>query len=271
MSFHESALRALHIVQRGAYEVAGRTVRFAAEQAAAVARTRHYTPADCAALAACPAPAPEVQVVAGTTQEVAGRLAATSAARVSVLNFASAVSPGGGFLRGARAQEEDLCRCSGLYPCLVACKPYYDANCAHDSSLYTDHAIFSPAVPFFRVHDAGSLLTDPFFVAVITAPAPHSEWFLRDQPGATDALAATFLRRWRNVLRIARHQGTQTLVLGAWGCGAFGGDPRMASATAQQALAADGGGIARVVFAIPRGNRQSDANLAAFEATFGAG
>ena len=38
-----------------------------------------------------------------------------------------------------------------------------------------------------------------------------------------------------------------------------------------QALAADGGGIARVVFAIPRGNRQTNANLAAFEATFGAG
>ncbi|MFN7669784.1 MAG: TIGR02452 family protein [Planctomycetota bacterium] len=99
----------------------------------------------------------------------------------------------------------------------------------------------------------------------------HSEWFLRDQPGATDELAATFLRRWRSVRRSARHQGTQSLVRGAWGCGAFGGDPRMASATAQQALAADGGGIARVVFAIPRGTRQTNANLAAFEATFGAG
>ena len=35
--------------------------------------------------------------------------------KVAVHNFASATNPGGGVTRGSSAQEECLCRCSGLY------------------------------------------------------------------------------------------------------------------------------------------------------------
>lgn len=38
--------------------------------------------------------------------------------KVAVHNFASATNPGGGVTRGSSAQEECLCRCSGLYFCL---------------------------------------------------------------------------------------------------------------------------------------------------------
>ncbi len=38
--------------------------------------------------------------------------------KTCVLNFASASNPGGGVAHGSSAQEESICRCSTLYPCL---------------------------------------------------------------------------------------------------------------------------------------------------------
>ena len=38
--------------------------------------------------------------------------------KVCVLNFASATNPGGGVVSGSSAQEECICRCTTLYPCL---------------------------------------------------------------------------------------------------------------------------------------------------------
>lgn len=49
---------------------------------------------------------------------------------ILVLNLANPVNPGGGVRRGAKAQEEDLCRKSSLLLSLegVKAKPYYDYN-----------------------------------------------------------------------------------------------------------------------------------------------
>lgn len=267
MTLKQIAKDTLDLIEAGSYEVGDQTVSIADAQCRAVRQTRVYCPD---ALDAIGSPTgvgtPAIRVVDGTTQVVAEELA--GGGHLALLNFASARNPGGGFLNGAKAQEEDLCRCSGLYPCLAACGQYYDANRNQSSLLYTDHATFSPMVPFFKTRGTGDLLAEPFLVSVITAPAPNSGPFLRSNPNATDKLENTFARRWRNVLRIAKDQNVTHLLLGAWGCGAFGGDPAMAARTAKSAIGTDGAGIDEIVFAIPGKGRQSKANLDAFREVF---
>src|SRR5262249_31356994 len=141
-------------------------------------------------------------------------------ARVVALNFASAKNPGGGFLSGAKAQEEDLARCSALYTSQITQRAYYDANRAHGSMLYTDHIIYSPDVPFFR--DARlELLEAPFLLSIITAPAPNAGEASRHGRGEADKVRRTLEARAGKVLAVAAAHGHTCLVLGAWGCGVF--------------------------------------------------
>lgn len=265
MTLKQTAQDVLALLERGTYEAAG-PVSIATDQAAAVNGSRLYRPDDLTRIRRERPGRPVVDVHAGTTQEWAQKLSRTS--DLMLLNFASARNPGGGFLNGAKAQEEDLCRCSGLYPTLLAHPDYYRANRSQRSLLYTDHAIYSPRVPFFRTTGTGELLPSPFRASVVTAPAPNTGPHLRAHPGTEAAVEEAFERRWRNVLAIAEDQGHSTVLLGAWGCGAFGGDPVVASRTAARAIAAQGQGIDRVVFAIPDRGTQSRRNLEAFRATF---
>ena len=59
-----------------------------------------------------------------------------------------------------------------------------------------------------------------------------------DRPQAGDLLQ----QRIDRVLAVARAYGYNTLVLGAWGCGAFGNDPHRTAADFRQALGNDYGG-----------------------------
>lgn len=268
MSLKETANAVLRLLDAGSYQVDGQEIRIASEQKVAVNGTRLYTPEELANMGTASGSLPTVRVTDGTTQSVALELALSVNGNVALLNFASARNPGGGFLNGAKAQEEDLCRCSGLYPCLLKCMEYYEVNRQQTSLLYTDYALFSPNVPFFKTRGTGEYLQTPFFASVITAPAPNSGPFLRNAQGSTNELRATFLRRWKNVLRIARDQNVSHFLLGAWGCGAFGGDPVMASETAKEAILTDSAGISEIYFAIPGKGRQSGENLQAFKTTF---
>lgn len=162
-----------------------------------------------------------------TTFSAARRLVRQlGAARVAALNFASAKSPGGGFLNGAQAQEECLARASGLFPCLERHSVYYDANRRERSLLYTDHMIVSPRVPVFR-DDSDRLIEEPWEVTIITAPAPNAAAIAANEPAAIRDIEPTFRRRIEHVLSAAVVFEQTALVLGAWGCGVFGNDPAL--------------------------------------------
>lgn len=188
------------------------------------------------------------EVTPETTGAAARRLAASGP--VVLLNFASARNPGGGFLGGARAQEEDLARCSALYECLLAQPEYYRANREFESPLYTDHLLYSPEVPFFR-DDDHELLEEPYLASVITSPAPNAGAWLGAHDDRSE-LSRTLARRAAMVLAVARAHGHRRLVLGAWGCGVFGNDPREVAAVFAELLRGPrfAGAFDHVTFAI---------------------
>jgi uncharacterized protein (TIGR02452 family) len=169
--------------------------------------------------------------------------------RPAALNFASAKHPGGGFLGGARAQEESLARSSGLYACLAG-NPMYDFHKAHGDPMYSNYAIYAPDVPVLR-DDVGRLLPRPYLCAFITSPAVNAKVVLERNRSARAKIRETMRLRIGKVLTIAAMHGHEALVLGAWGCGVFGNDSREIAELFHQALAGDFHGVfRRVVFAI---------------------
>lgn len=270
MSLVGVANETVRIVEKGEYVApSGKTVLFREEVEHAVRGTVLYRPGDFERLTlpAAHGGSPRIEVTAEKTGAASRRLVEQEGvAEVLALNFASARNPGGGFLGGAKAQEEDLSRCSALYACLITQPDYYAVNRAQTSLLYTDHMIYSPGVPFFR-DEQFELLERPFLVSVLTAPAPNAGEALRKDPAVGPQLREVVYSRALKVLRAAAHRGHRTLVLGAWGCGVFRNDPvEMAEAFAT-ALRALPGAFERVVFAVyERGG--DGPNLRAFRERF---
>jgi uncharacterized protein (TIGR02452 family) len=270
MGINPTAAATLKICTEGEYTVrSGALVHLRPAIAAAKAGTALYAPEDFAALPITGGgKAPQIEITSETTSAAARRLYDEGVRDTLALNFASARNVGGGFLGGAQAQEEDLCRCSALYVCLETQPAYYEANRAHRSCLYTDHAIWSPQVPFFR-DDTLALVERPYLVSVLTMPAPNAAE-LNKRPEAGAELEATLHTRALKVLQIAAHRQHRTLILGAWGCGAFRNDPEVASAAFAAALERTAGSFDRVVFAIFE-RKKDGPNRAAFQRRFAGG
>jgi uncharacterized protein (TIGR02452 family) len=229
------AKQTVQIVERGEYSLAdGSTVSIAGAVKSAVAGTVHYAPQDFAgvfekrdAILADAVKEDNTQYrVVNTTTLAAARdlLGGDSRERVLGLNFASAKNPGGGFLRGSQAQEESLARASALYACINPKRAYYEANRACGTCLYTDQMIYSPAVPVFRGQD-DELLTSPYKVSMITAPAVNAGAVRQNEPSNAAKIDGVMRGRIEKVLSLAVLHGYKTLVLGAWGCGVFKNAP----------------------------------------------
>ena len=183
-----------------------------------------------------------VQVVNETTLQAARRFT-ESGLEPLALNFANGIHPGGGFLNGARAQEEVLCRSSALYETLVH-DPMYEYHQQQPLPDSSDWTIYSPRVPVFR-RDDGMPHDVPWLLSFITSAAPYAPRV--GQPASGDLLRQ---RIWR-ILAIASALGYEVLVLGAWGCGAFGNDPQRTALDFREALETTyRGRFSEVVFAV---------------------
>ncbi|MFJ2211698.1 TIGR02452 family protein [Streptomyces sp. NPDC101062] len=285
------------IVRSGVYRAPdGREVVLRAAVDAAVAGTRTYGPGpvgpagppvrstasggtdraasggtDRAASGGTDRAAPAVEVTGESSLDAARRLtAADPGAPVAVLNFASARNPGGGYLNGAQAQEEALCRASALHTTLRAAPEFYAHHRADRDPFYTDRVIHSPGVPVFR-DDRGRLLDTPYQVGFLTSPAPNAGVIARRAPEDVHRIPAALAARAERVLETAAAGGYRRLVLGAWGCGVFRNDPAAVAAAFRALLTGAGrfaGAFDETVFAVLDRTREAT-TLGAFRRVLG--
>ncbi|KAJ3387614.1 hypothetical protein HDU84_000648 [Entophlyctis sp. JEL0112] len=170
----------------------------------------------------------------------AAELLASSGGRALVLDFASDTNPGGAWRSSNQqgTQEEAICRTSSLGIQLEACTAY---------PIPTYGAVLVPEVAFFSKDG------NPLWCAVVAAALRAN--------GAPEKYVDS---KVDGILRIAAHYGYQQLVLGAWGCGAFGADAKVVAECFRRAITRYNESLERVVFAI-RGREQ----WAVFAAVFG--
>lgn len=168
--------------------------------------------------------------------------------KTAVHNFASASNPGGGVVRGSSAQEECICRCTGLYFSLNTpdmWDGFYNPHRAEHNPIHTDDIIYTPDVTVFKTDSAKPALmpeSDWYDVDVITCAAPN----LKKQPSnffnpadgshqvkiKDKELLEVHEKRLRRMLEVAIAEGVESIILGAFGCGAFENNPEIVARAA---------------------------------------
>ncbi|KAI0114378.1 hypothetical protein GGR51DRAFT_556237 [Nemania sp. FL0031] len=174
--------------------------------------------------------------------------------KVGILNMASPLSPGGGFLNGATSQEESLCMRTTLLPALrdefyrlpelgviytpdVLVFRSSSSSSSSPSSHYSQSRQSAENETEIGLTGGGggssstSILpdgdhdilpkSDRWFVDVASAAMlrlPETE----DGRYANAADREWAARKMRAVLRVFATRGCSRIILGAWGCGAYG-------------------------------------------------
>ncbi|WP_327233111.1 TIGR02452 family protein [Streptomyces sp. NBC_01317] len=212
------------VVRAGGYRAEdGRDVRIRSALDTALAGTEMYGP-EPVGVTPDTDRTPSLEVTRESSLDAARRLTRSGSGAVAVLNFSSARNPGGGYLNGAQAQEEALCRASALYTTLLRAPEFYAHHRANRGPFYTDRVIHSPGVPVFR-DDRGRFLAAPYQVGFLTSAAPNAGVIARSAPDEVSRIPAALAARAERVLETAVAGGYRRLVLGAWGCGVFRNDP----------------------------------------------
>lgn len=174
----------------------------------------------------------------------------------AILNFANFIEPGGGFLRGATAQEECLCYESTLYPVLLSQKEeYYSKNSHLNPITFSNRALYSKDIEFIR----GDQIVK---CDVLTSAAPClcGTNIDPDDPCIIHAL----YDRIDFILNTMYDMDASTLILGAFGCGAFRNNPLMVATIFKYFLENKYSKcFQKVIFAIPDGK---DCNYQVFNA-----
>ncbi|KAF7368864.1 hypothetical protein MVEN_00212000 [Mycena venus] len=194
-----------------------------------------------------------------------------AAGRVAVLNLASDILPAGPWLEVmTTTQEEALCYSSTLYITLK--ESYYPWPNLGEGCIA---GVYSPGVVIFRDdldHDCVELpIEERRVVSVVTVAAPAWPELTPDEQAFLQPSTLTYLQeKIRLVYRMAGHNGQQSLVLGAMGCGAYECPPRLVATQMRDILLEPEfrGWFKRIVFAIYSRPTNGPGNFEIFEDVF---
>ena len=140
-------------------------------------------------------------------------------AAITILNFASFTKQGGGYMNGARAQEEYLCNESNLWEILndEAFEGFYNENRKENNiqgGIYKNRAIFTPNVKFHR--DGVD-----YYFNVLTCAAPNYKRAIQNNI-PHNVILDEYKSRVRFIYNILHDKHQDFFISGAWGCGVFG-------------------------------------------------
>jgi uncharacterized protein (TIGR02452 family) len=232
----------------------------------------------------------EVVVVKGDCLEVAEKEQRMDN-KVAVLVFASPVEPGGAMAEGNNGQEEDICRRSNLFDLMwkllynsdrfSELYPLVDLNHAAEvdpsySQKKFNGMFLTSAVTVFRAGKDKNyaFLEKPFDVGMLISPA------LR-KPQLTDQ--NTYLRKEDQEqiekviitqLRASHEKNYDTVILGAFGCGAFQNPPALIAQLYKDIIEKHfQGAFKKLIFPIldntPKEKHNPEGNLRPFQECFG--
>ncbi len=163
------------------------------------------------------------------------------------LVFCSAKNPGGGVENGALAQEESVSLKSTWFNQVKNVKGFYLEKGA--SALNSNNMLYS-AKSFILTSSHGDKI-EPFPVSFIGSCAPNLSGMLKQglKPKAPDIYSA-LSNRIEAVLKLAESKGHKHLILGAWGCGVFGLEPKEVAKCFKEKIN-EGWFKSAITFAIP--------------------
>lgn len=212
------------------------------------------------------APRTKVLVVKLDCLEYAHQMTVKDGLNPVVLNMANATIPGGAYLRGAGAQEENLFRRSNYYieldPGLNGVNKQYPiggvfAGLNKEQMPYERDAVYTSGVTVFRGTEAEGYpyLPEPYKVSMIATAAYRwdrkvERWEGLDRDNTARAAVVRLKSKLDVILAAAVQNGHDSVVLSALGCGAFGNPPEQVAQIFHASLSNFNGVFKKVVFAI---------------------
>ena len=144
----------------------------------------------------------------------------------AVLNMASFSMPGGGVINGSSAQEEEIFRRTNLFKSLYQFHNIGDKFGVEQRKErypldYNYGGIYTPSVTVFKGgRDVNyPLLDKPFMIDVISVAAVKNPLIENDK--IVPFVKKTLINKVKHILNMALANGNDSLVLSAFGCGAY--------------------------------------------------